>query len=535
MELVCADPSLLKGKTVVLTGGFADDEYRKAYQDAVVCSGGTLKFDVRPDTSIVVWEQALFGETLKLKQAREYNGMGREILILTPREFAALVAGEEVHPTLVQDTNYFDNIAHYAVAIAPERVERHLRTHDIAVQSNRIMLLELLKRYNRTSLTKQREWCELVMQTPNLDYGIYKAAAQYFMRVAEYDKAEFLADAAESVMPNANFGYCPEAEDLAKLRNTIARWRQKPYWPSNTELRRELAPIYDAKGIAHPDPEGSTRHEDAGERVRIHPLTDKQLDELREEIEAQDYSSNEDLKFSHFIAPDKFDIRGLGESTLELLQDGGWLRSFADIFRLKDHRDEIIERGALSRTKIDSVLESIETARKISDIRFLTALAIPNLGERAARSLLSVYTLREFIDTCLEQDDLYVFATLKNIGGGASAAAVLWFANEENVAMLNDLLREVTVCEESHEEKGALCEGLVFVVTGDVHIYSKRQELKDYIISQGGELSGSVSKNTSFLINNDLNSPSSKNKKAHDLGIPIISEEEFIERFTKKE
>ena len=112
---------------------------------------------------------------------------------------------------------------------------------------------------------------------------------------------------------------------------------------------------------------------------------------------------------------------------------------------------------------------------------------------------------------------------------------MLWFENEANVEMLDDLLREVTIREESREEKGTLCEGLVFVVTGDVHIYSKRQELKDYIISQGGELSGSVSKNTSFLINNDLDSPSAKNKKAHDLGVPIISEEQFIERFTKKE
>lgn len=535
MALTCIDPYLLKGKTVVLTGGFVDDDYRKEYQDAVTNCGGALQFDVRPNTDIVVWEPAFFGETIKLKQAREYNGMGADILILTAEEFAALLAGEDVRPTLVQNSNNIDHIARYAVSVNEERVERHLKTHDITTESNRAMLFALLKKYNRTSLTKQREWCELVAQTPNLDYGIYKAAAQYYMRVAEYDKAEFLSEVAEAVMPNVNFGYCPESEDLAKLRRAIARCRQTPYWPSNPELRRELAAIYDEKGIAHPDPNGPERRERTAESVRIHRLTEEQLAALREELSALDYSSDEDSKYEHFIAPEKFDIRGLGEHTLELLLDAGWLQRFGDIFRLKDHRDEIIASGLLSETKTDSVLASIETARQISDIRFLSALAIPGLGERAARSLLSVYTLREFMDTCLAQDDLYVFAVNKNVGGGISAAAVLWFENEANVEMLDDLLREVTIREESREEKGALCEGLTFVVTGDVHIYSKRQELKDYIISQGGELSGSVSKNTSFLINNDLDSPSAKNKKAHDLGVPIISEEQFIERFTKKE
>lgn len=535
MSLTCIDPYLLKGKTVVLTGGFVDDDYRKEYHDAVINCGGALQFDVRPNTDIVVWEPAYFGETIKLKRAREYNGMGTGILILTAEEFAALLAGEDVRPTLVQDSNNIDHIARYAVSVNEERVEHHLKTHDITTESNRAMLFALLKKYNRTPLTKQREWCELVAQTPNLDYGIYKAAAQYYMRVAEYDKAEFLSEVAEAVMPNVNFGYCPESEDLAKLRKAIARCRQTPYWPSNPELRQELAAIYDEKGIAHPDPNGPTRRDRTAESVRIHRLTEEQLAALREELGALDYSSNEDAKYAHFIAPEKFDIRGLGEHTLELLLDAGWLQRFGDIFRLKNHRDEIIARGLLSDTKTDSVLASIEAARQVSDIRFLSALSIPGLGERAARSILSVYTLREFMNTCLEQDDLYVFAVNKNVGGGISAAAVLWFENEANVEMLDDLLREVTIREESREEKGALCEGLVFVVTGDVHIYSKRQELKDYIISQGGELSGSVSKNTSFLINNDLDSPSAKNKKAHDLGVPIISEEQFIERFTKKE
>ena len=99
---------------------------------------------------------------------------------------------------------------------------------------------------------------------------------------------------------------------------------------------------------------------------------------------------------------------------------------------------------------------------------------------------------------------------------------------------MENLLKEVQVSRTETAPSGAKCEGLTFVVTGDVHIYKNRNELKAYIESQGGKVTGSVSKNTSFLINNDAASTSTKNRKAQQLGIPIITEDQFVEQFTKK-
>ncbi|MBO5554874.1 MAG: NAD-dependent DNA ligase LigA, partial [Solobacterium sp.] len=103
--------------------------------------------------------------------------------------------------------------------------------------------------------------------------------------------------------------------------------------------------------------------------------------------------------------------------------------------------------------------------------------------------------------------------------------------DEENQKIVEHLLQEVQVSRTETAPSGAACEGLTFVVTGDVHIYKNRNELKAYIESQGGKVTGSVSKNTSFLINNDVTSTSGKNRKAQELNIPILSEEAFVERF----
>ena len=126
-----------------------------------------------------------------------------------------------------------------------------------------------------------------------------------------------------------------------------------------------------------------------------------------------------------------------------------------------------------------------------------------------------------------------MFSSIEGIGPEKSRAFVLWCRDERNMAQLKDLLSIVTVNATVKEAEGNLCEGLTFVVTGDVHHYANRNELKAYIASQGGKVTGSVSKSTDYLINNDVTSTSSKNTKAKQLNIPIISEDEFIARFTK--
>ena len=125
-----------------------------------------------------------------------------------------------------------------------------------------------------------------------------------------------------------------------------------------------------------------------------------------------------------------------------------------------------------------------------------------------------------------------VFAHVAGIGPEKSASFVNWFRNEQNKRIYQHLREKLTVTQASSEPTGSKCEGLTFVITGDVHHYKNRNELKAYIESQGGKVASAVSGSTSFLINNDVTSTSGKNQKAQQLGIPIISEDQFVEQYT---
>ena len=131
-----------------------------------------------------------------------------------------------------------------------------------------------------------------------------------------------------------------------------------------------------------------------------------------------------------------------------------------------------------------------------------------------------------------DPENLYQLTSAKGIGPQLSASFFLWFENDDNVEMLTDLLKEVTILEKSKEETRSRCAGLTFVTTGKLYFYKNRDALKQYILSEGGSFSEKLGANVSYLINNDLNSPSSKNKKAKSLGIPIISEQQFLNQFS---
>ena len=140
---------------------------------------------------------------------------------------------------------------------------------------------------------------------------------------------------------------------------------------------------------------------------------------------------------------------------------------------------------------------------------------------------------RNFIKTATETAAEDVFSTIAGIGPEKSASFVRWMKDNDNQSMLQHLLVELNVSQPSSAPTGDSCQGLTFVVTGDVHHYKNRNELKAYIESQGGKVTGSVSKSTNYLINNDVESTSGKNQKAKELSIPIISEDEFVARFTQ--
>ena len=165
--------------------------------------------------------------------------------------------------------------------------------------------------------------------------------------------------------------------------------------------------------------------------------------------------------------------------------------------------------------------------------RLLFALNIPLVGQDVCNRLLSAYPLKELIRTATESTDDDVFSTIPGIGPEKSASFVRWMKDVDNQPVLQHLLAELNVGQASSAPTGSGCQGLTFVITGDVHHYKNRNELKAYIESQGGKVTGSVSKSTNFLINNDVESTSGKNQKAKALSIPIISEEDFIARFAQ--
>ena len=131
-------------------------------------------------------------------------------------------------------------------------------------------------------------------------------------------------------------------------------------------------------------------------------------------------------------------------------------------------------------------------------------------------------------------DKVAILSAIPGIGPEKARQFVAWFENEANIKVYDKLMSEVNIKQAQSASVGELCKGLTFVITGDVNHYKNRNDLKAYIESEGGKVTGSVSKSTSYLINNDINSTSTKNKKANQLGIPIISENDFIDRFTQK-
>ncbi len=236
-------------------------------------------------------------------------------------------------------------------------------------------------------------------------------------------------------------------------------------------------------------------------------------------------------KFTRFVSKGGMDIDGISEQTLDRFVNEGWIKEYADIYRLAEHHDEIAALDGFGEKSADNLSASIAKARSVPDYRVIFALCIPLVGPDVAKRLLAAYSFEELFHIAEDAETLDCFSDLDGIGPEKSAAFVSWAKSEENQKILEHLLQEVTVTRSITQPSGGLCSGLTFVVTGDVHIFKNRNELKAYIESQGGKVTGSVSKNTAFLINNDVTSTSGKNRKAQELGIPILSEEAFTEQF----
>ena len=240
-------------------------------------------------------------------------------------------------------------------------------------------------------------------------------------------------------------------------------------------------------------------------------------------------------KFGRFVSKEGINIDGLSEQTIQKFINLGWVREYADLFHLDNHASELRTMDGFGDKSVSKLLTAIEKARDVEAHRLLFALNIPLIGRDVCNRLLSAYQIADLFQTATEAITEDVFATIAGIGPEKSASFVRWMKDKDNYSMLQQLLVELNISQSSSAPTGNSCEGLTFVITGDVHHYKNRNELKAYIERQGGKVTGSVSKSTSFLINNDVESSSGKNKKAKELSIPIISEEEFIARFVQME
>ena len=228
-------------------------------------------------------------------------------------------------------------------------------------------------------------------------------------------------------------------------------------------------------------------------------------------------------RFSLFVSRDALNIEGLSEQTLLKFIGLGYIKSFADIFRLENHRDEIVELDGFGKKSYDKLSSSIEKARHTVPARILVALGIPGVGVTTAAQIARACENKWANISSLAYDELI---SVSGIGEVMARDYEAFFADEHNKSVVLDLVGELDI-DESYEQVGTALSGETFVITGSLEHYKSRTELKKEIEAQGGKVAGSVSKNTSYLVTNNPESGSSKNKAAAELGVKIITEDEI--------
>lgn len=228
--------------------------------------------------------------------------------------------------------------------------------------------------------------------------------------------------------------------------------------------------------------------------------------------------------FTLFVSRDALNIEGLSEASLEKFIGRGFIHEFADIFKLDAHRAEIVEMEGFGEKSYENLVASIERARVTTLAKVIYSLGIPNVGLSGAKLIC-----RQFGDEveAVLAADTEALAAIDGIGAVIAGSFVGYFQDTGKKERFYRLLSELTLIKEETAGEQDL-KGKVFVVTGSLNRYANRNELKEEIERRGGKVTGSVTGKTDYLINNDTASGSSKNKKARELGIPVISEEEFM-------
>lgn len=229
--------------------------------------------------------------------------------------------------------------------------------------------------------------------------------------------------------------------------------------------------------------------------------------------------------FSLFTSRDAMNIDGLSEATLEKFIAMGFIHNFGDIFEIGRYKDQIVEMEGFGQKSFDNLMMSLEKAKKTTLAKVIYSLGITGIG------LANAKVICKYFDDDIEKiryADEEEISSIEGIGPVIAGSLADYFKSAENNQKLDHLLSHLHLV---HEETSAeqVFAGKTFVITGSVEHFSNRSEAKEFIEARGGKVTGSVTKKTDYLINNDKTSASSKNKKAQELGIPILSEEDFLE------
>lgn len=263
-----------------------------------------------------------------------------------------------------------------------------------------------------------------------------------------------------------------------------------------------------------------------GEKTSIHKENDVEV----LFCENPDCLAKKIKSISLFVSRDAMNIDGMSEATIEKFISKGFLHELADLFKLNRYKDEIISMDGFGEKSYEKLVKAAETAKITTTAKFIYSLGIANIGLSNARMVCKAFSndLEKIRHASIDE-----LVEIDGVGEIIAESFVKFFANENNNHMVDDLFDIVTLEDEENDNANDM-EGMNFVITGSVNHFSNRSEVKELIEGRGGKVTGSVTSKTKYLINNDSTSNSSKNKKAKELGVQIITEDEFIDMFSIK-
>jgi DNA ligase (NAD+) len=259
------------------------------------------------------------------------------------------------------------------------------------------------------------------------------------------------------------------------------------------------------------------------------PTHIKQMNEVQSLYCLNEKCAAKQIKaFTLFVSRDALNIDGLSEATLEKFIDRGFIHEFADLFALERYREEITQMEGFGEKSFQNLQDSMETARRTTLPRVIYGLGIAGIGVANAKLICRYF---DYDFERMKQADEETLSNIDGVGEVLAGAYVEYMRDEDNLQRIERLMQELTIETPKVDAESQTMNGMSFVITGSLNHYENRNELKEIIEQKGGKVTGSVTGKTTCLINNDITSNSSKNKKAKELGVPILSEEDFMEQY----